>query len=234
MPNRPGCVLAFLCMAVAASARPALAQHTLNVSFGHFMMRSEGRIATDILLIERHDLLFEVGDFNGATIGGEWLVPVGNMLEAGAGVSFTRNTVSTVHTRVRNRDGSEIPRVLSLRQLPFAFTVRVLPLGQSYRVQPYAGGGIAVVKWRYSESGDFVDGNGNIFRNEEHAAVGGAIGPLVLFGLRVSGETLTFGAEGRYHSARGSFGPVFGKVRDPDIGLSGWSMQATAGVRLGG
>lgn len=234
MVNRLGCVLVLACAALAASARPALAQQTLNFSWGFFMMRGEGgRVETDILLIEHNDLVFDVTDFNGTTLGGEWLIPIGNLFEVGAGVSLSRKTVPTVHVRAVNSDGSQIPRDLGLRQLPVAFTVRVLPLGQSYRVQPYLGGGVAVVSWGFSESGDFVRPNGSIFRNEKHTATGAATGPVVLFGLRVSGETLTFGFEGRYYRARGSFGPVFARVRDADIDLGGWNLQFTAGIRFG-
>ena len=40
--------------------------------------------------------------------------------------------------------------------VPAAFTFRVLPLGQDRAVQPYVGGGLNVIAWRYSESGQFV------------------------------------------------------------------------------
>ena len=196
------------------------------------MMPSEGRVETDVLLIEHADLVFDVNDFNGATVGGEWLVPIGNLFEAGAGVSFSRRVVPTVHVAV-NSDGSTIPRDLGFRQMPIALTARVLPLGQSYRVQPYFGGGVAVINWRFSESGDFVGSNRSVFRDEQYAATGNVMGPLVLLGLRVAGETLAFGFEARHQRARGSFGPVFARVANPDIDLDGWTVQFTAGMRFG-
>lgn len=232
MVERLGCVLVLACAALAASARPALAQQTLNLSWGYFMMPGEGRVETDILHIEHADLVFDVNDFNGATVGGEWLVPIGNFFEAGAGVSFSRRTVPTVHV-VGDRDGSPIPRDLGFRQLPVAFTVRVLPLGQSYSVQPYLGGGVAVINWRFSESGDFVGPNRSIVRGEQYVATGHTAGPMVLSGLRVAGDTMAFGFEARYQRARGSFGPVFARVADPDIDLHGWTLQFTAGMRFG-
>lgn len=197
------------------------------------MMRDGGRVATDILLIEHHDLVFDISDFNGATLGAEWLVPIGNWFEAGAGVALSRRTVPTVHVRAVNSDGSRVPRDLALRRLPVAFTARVLPLGQAYRVQPYLGGGVAVINWRFRESGDFATPTGSIVRDEHYAASGNATGPTVLFGLRVSGDTIAFGFEGRYHRARGSFGPAFARVRDPDIDLGGWNLQFTTGIRFG-
>ena len=233
MANRFSCVFVLAVAALAASARPALAQQTLNLSFGHFMMPSEGRVETDILLIEHNDLVFDVNGFNGATFGGEWLVPIGNLFEAGAGVSFSRRAVPTVHVAV-NSDGSAIPRDLDLRQAPIALTGRVLPLGQSYRVQPYVGGGVAVINWRFSESGDFVGPNRRVVRDEHYTATGNALGPIALFGLRVAGDTLAVGFEARYQRARGIFGPVFAHVQSPDIDLGGWILQVTTGMRLGG
>ena len=138
-----------------ASADPVFAQQTLNLSWGYSMMRT-GRVATDILLIEHHDLAFEFREFNVPAIGVEWLVPIGNRYEAGLGASFSRDTVPTVHVGVVNSDGRAIPRELRLQQMPVALTIRVLPLGQSYSVQPYIGGGVALIRWTFTESGDFA------------------------------------------------------------------------------
>ena len=235
MVKRLTWITALTCAALALSPHPALAQQTLNLSWGYSMMRT-GRVATDILLIEHHDLAFEFRDFNVPAIGVEWLVPIGNRYEAGVGASLSRDTVPTVHVGVFNSDGSPIPRELRLRQMPLALTARMLPLGQSYSVQPYIGGGLAFIRWRFSESGDFAAASRRtIFRDEEYTATGSALGPVVLAGLRaVTGDTLAFGLEGRYQRARGSFGPVFARVVDPDIDFGGWTMLVTAGMRFGG
>jgi len=230
--KRLGCVLVLAFVALAGSAPPAFAQQTLNASWGYSLFRAD-RVATDVLLIEHHDLVFDFSDFNASTVGAEWLVPVGNLFEAGAGVALSRKTVPTVHVSAFNGDGSAIPRDLRLRQMPLAFTVRVLPLGQSYSVQPYAGGGVAVINWRFSEAGDFALSNRLIFRDEQYEATGNAIGPVVLAGLRVSGESMAFGFEGRYQRARGGFGPAFARVQNPDIDLGGWTLSLTAGWRFG-
>lgn len=234
MMKRLGCVLILACSILAASAGPAQAQQTLNLSFGYSMMRT-GRVATDILLIEHHDLDFEFRDFNAPAIGIEWLVPIGNHVEAGVGASFSRDTVPTVHVGLFNRDGSAIPRELRLRQMPLALTARFLPLGQSYIVQPYVGGGVAIVHWRFTESGDFATSSRpTIFRDEEYSAGGNALGPVVVAGLRsITGDTLALGVEARYHRARGSFGPAFARVVEPDIDFGGLTLLATAGLRFG-
>lgn len=152
---RLGCSVVLTSAMFTASADPVFAQQTLNLSWGYSMMRT-GRVATDILLIEHHDLAFEFREFNVPAIGVEWLVPIGNRYEAGLGASFSRDTVPTVHVGVVNSDGSAIPRELRLQQMPVALTIRVLPLGQSYSVQPYIGGCVALIRWTFTESGDFA------------------------------------------------------------------------------
>lgn len=57
---------------------------------------------------------------------------------------------------------------------------------------------------------------------------------MFLSGLRVAGDTLVFGFEARYQRARGSFGPIFAWVANPDIDLNGWTLQFTTGMRFGG
>jgi hypothetical protein len=220
-----------VCAAASVCAPPALAQPTLNVSFGYFMLRHE-RSDADIFQIEHHDLAIEAGDFNSRTIGGELLIPIQLKAEAGVGVSFSRRRVATTHTRVFNPDRSPIHRTLGHSQLPLALTLRWLPLGQAYRVQPYAGGGLAVIRFHFLESGDFA-ARGSLSRDEHFEMTRTAVGPVVVFGLRVVGERLSLGMEGRHQRARGSFGPVFARIRDAEIDLDGWSINGTIGLRVG-
>jgi hypothetical protein len=229
--NRLLCLFVLACATLAGSARPALAQQTVNVSYGYLMMSSAGRAKTDILLIEHGTLLFDINDFNGATVGGEWLIPIGNFFEAGAGASFSRGTVPTINLRVANRDGSNVTRDLTLRQMPMALSVRLLPLGQSYIVQPYVGGGVVIFRWRFRESGDFVGPTQNIFHGD-YEATGKTPGPMMVFGLRVARGRVAYGFEARYQHARGHFDPIFANVRNPDIDLGGWALQFTAGMRF--
>src|SRR5262245_30932737 len=97
MHRLAACVLV-VCASIVISAQPALAQQTLNFSLGYFAVRGEdARVEGDVLLDNRDLLVFDVSDFNSATIGGEWLVPLGAYFEAGAGVAFSRRTVPSVY-----------------------------------------------------------------------------------------------------------------------------------------
>jgi hypothetical protein len=236
MSMRIGMLAPFVAGTVLLSPQPAAAQQTLNVSIGYFTVRGEdARVENDVLNENRNFLSFEIGDFNGPAIGAEWLVPLGGYFEGGAGVGFSRRTVSSVYERFVDEDGSEIEQDLRLRIVPVAFTVRVLPFGQTSPVQPYFGAGLGIFNWRYSESGEFVDfqRRNAIFR-EQYVASGSETGPIVLGGLRFAGDTLSGGVEVRYQGADAALGRPFSIVqRDPRIDLGGWTYQFTMGWRFG-
>jgi hypothetical protein len=218
--------------ALCAVPGEAAAQQTLNFSLGLFTPRGEdARTSGDVLNANRTFLAFDVSDFKSAAVGVEWLVPIGNFVEAGAGVGFSRRTVASVYADFVDDDGSEIEQDLRLRLVPVAFTVRVLPLGQRNALQPYFGAGLGVISWRYSESGEFIDfaRNNEIFR-DSFVAEGSETGPVVVAGLRFGGETVSAGGEIRYHSAEADLDDRFA---GPTIDLGGWTYNVTVGVRFG-
>lgn len=217
---------------LAIAPVPASAQQTFNVTLGAFILRGEdARVDDDVLIEDQRFLAFDISDFNSVSIGGEWLVPLGNFIEAGAGVSFSRRTVSSVYLGFVQTNGAEVEQDLRLRRVPIDFTVRVLPLGQRNAFQPYIGAGLAVINWRYSEFGDFIDfaRNREIF-SDSFVADGNATGPVVVAGLRYGGDTWTTGGEVRYHKAEGDLTSDFAGSK---IDLGGWTYNFTVGVRFG-
>ena len=218
--------------AVLLPAAEAAAQQTLNFSLGYFTVRGEdARAEGDVINQNSTFLAFDVSDFNSASIGAEWLVPLGEYIEAGAGLSFSRRTVPSVYQEFIDIDGSEIEQDLRLRLVPVAFTVRVLPLGQRNALQPYFGAGLGIINWRYSEFGEFVDfGNNREIFEDQFVASGSETGPVILGGLRFGGETLSVGGEIRYQSAEAELDDRFA---GPRIDLGGWTYNFTMGVRFG-
>jgi hypothetical protein len=243
MLRRQAVSLFALCAGMLAAAQPALAQQTLNFSLGYFTVRGEDArqsadckratgVNCDVLFQNRDFLDFKVSDFNTISVGGEWLVPLGQYFEAGAGIGFSRRTVPTVYRNFVDRDGSEIEQDLRLRIIPVAFTIRVLPLGQSSPIQPYFGGGLGVFRWRYSESGEFIDfgAPGRPVFRDTFVAEGNDTGPIALAGLRFAGDSLSAGGEIRYQSAKGALTDDFA---GREIDLGGWTYLFTIGIRFG-
>ncbi|HEV8316732.1 MAG TPA: hypothetical protein VGQ10_04955 [Vicinamibacterales bacterium] len=231
MLKRTGSILLLACACVAALPEPAAAQRqTLNFTIGYFTVRGEdARLAGDTL-VENHDFLsFDFKDFNGATVGAEWLIPIGDYFEAGAGLGFYRRTVPSVYTNFVNTDGTEIDQELRLRIIPLTATIRVLPLGRS-PVQPYLGVGVGLFNWRYSETGQFVDfsDNNSVFR-ASYVASGNDVGPVAFGGLRFAGDSFSGGGEIRYQRAEGDLDNRFVGTK---IDLGGWTYQFTFGFRF--
>jgi hypothetical protein len=180
----------------------------------------------------RYALFYEIRDFNGPSVGGEWLVPFGNFIEGGIGVSFSRRSVPSVYANLIGDDGREIEQTLRLRVVPTTFTVRLVPTGQSSVFQPYIGVGLGIVSWRYSETGDFVDpGAGDeVFRDTtSYIKTGANVGPVVVGGIRAAGRTASTGFEIRYQKAEGELNDLFS---GPKIDLGGWTYNWTVGIRF--
>jgi hypothetical protein len=224
-------IMAIVCSAMLFCPEGARAQQTVNLSIGYFTVRGQdARVVGDVLNANRNFLTFDVDDFNGASIGGEWLFPVGRYIEAGAGLAFTRRTVSSFYTRLVNENRSNIDQDLRLRMVPAAFTFRLLPLGQDHGFQPYVGGGLGVIAWRYSESGQFVDTSDRTVFNNSYVASGTQTGPVALGGIRFAGDTAAAGFEFRYQGAEADLPAPFAGEK---IDLGGWSYLFTVGMRFG-
>lgn len=198
-------------VAGAMATRPATASaqvvQSLNLNIGVFMPRGEdSRVANDVWLKDVPVFNFEVKDFTGAEISGEWNFAFGDRVELGLGGAFYQRTVPTVYRDYTNPDHSEIRSNFKLRTAPISGVVRLMPFGNASTFQPYIGGGVALVNWHYSEVGDFIDFNDNF--NVYHAryvANGNKLGPVFLAGFRapIGGDIWAITLEGRYTRAEG-------------------------------
>jgi opacity protein-like surface antigen len=223
-----GVLVAVLTMAAAA---PAAAQQSLTLSLGGFVPKGEdSRVDGDVLLENRTLLLFDFSDFNTGSIGADWLVPIGEYLEAGVGVGFSRRTVPTIYDQFQNRDGSEIEQDLRLRIVPLTATVRILPFGRRHDIQPYVGGGVGWLNWRYSEVGEFIDFRDfSVFR-ARYTASGSEVGPVAVMGARfLMGHHLALGAEFRYQKGEADLPDDF---LGPKLDLGGFHYLATLQIRF--
>jgi hypothetical protein len=215
-------------------ADTAAAQQSLNFSLGYFTVRGEdARADGDVLVVNRDIYLFDFSDFNSLSIGGEYLAPVGEFVEVGAGIGLTSRAVDTIYADFERPTGDEIEQELKLRIIPVTGTVRLLPLGRSSPFQPYVGGGIGVFNWRYSETGDFIDFTlpGRPIFRESYVNSGTSIGPVAVFGARfLAGDNATVGGEVRYQKAEGDLDEL--DFLGPKIDLGGFHYSFTVGIRF--
>lgn len=220
----------FSCLFVIAPPG-ALAQQSLTLSFGGFVVAGEdARVEGDVLVANRDILSFDIDDFTSGSIGIEWLLPVGEFFEAGLGAGFTSRTVPSVYADLVNRNGDEIAQDLKLRVAPFTATVRVLPFGRSRAVQPYLGGGIGLFSYRYSEVGEFVDFTDRSVFRDQFVATGSEVGPVALAGVRFPlGDAWSLGGEVRYQRASADLSEDF---LGSKLDLSGFHYLATVRVKF--
>jgi hypothetical protein len=144
----------------------------------------------------------DIGEFNHVTVGAEWLFAFSRHLEGGLGIGFYQDSVPTLYTDLVNINGSEIEQTLKLRVVPFTATVRLLPFGSGQPIEPYIGAGVGVHRWRYSETGEFVDPQSDVFTGN-FVGTGAATGPVILGGVRVPAGPVGAAFEIRYQSAEG-------------------------------
>jgi hypothetical protein len=224
--------------AILLAPSPGYAQQTLNISIGGFVPNSYGArtrddagLSEDVLRSDLYFLAFDLHDFSRFQINGEYLVGLGNFLEAGLGVGYDERTVPSVYAYQVNANGTEITQNLKLRTTPFTATIRFLPLGHNFIV-PYVGGGVAIVNWRYTESGQWVDNTDNSIFVDSFTGSETSTGPMILGGVRVPMGRFGFGGEIRWQHVHGDL-PTdqgFATTRDgqqPWIDLGGWSYLAT-------
>jgi hypothetical protein len=209
---------------------PASAQQTLTFQIGAFLPKGESsRVEGDVLAIDRQYLLFDVGDFNGVLVGGDWSFALGKHIEASAGFGYYQATVPTVYEAWVNEDGSEIEQDLTLRIMPATAVVRWLPMGTRRAFQPYVGGGLGVYFWRYSETGEFLAPDESIY-SAAYEQSGTSVGPVAVFGLRgLVSPAAMIGVEGRYQWGEGDLSQDF---LGEKIDLGGFSILATFGYRF--
>ena len=82
-----------------ACAATADAQQSVTFGVGYFAVRGEGaRLADDVIVENLGLFAFDLKNFNGATVGGEWVLPVGEYFETGVGVGLYHRT--PLHRRV--------------------------------------------------------------------------------------------------------------------------------------
>ncbi len=215
---------------------PASAQQTINFFVGGFVPRGiDARGPEDVL--SRNSsfnpngfLVFDMKDFRGATAGGEYLAGLGDFFDAGLGVGIYSRTSPAIDADFTHPNGSEVETDLQLRLVPVTATIRYLPLGHHDAIEPYIGGGVAIVNWRYTESGEFVNSQNKIISGT-FTGSGTGVGPTILGGVRFPVGAARIGGEIRYQGGKGDL-PTDQGFAGTKINLGGFNYLFTVGVRF--
>ena len=237
-------VIAGLLIAAPASAQMV---HSISGGLGGFFWPKgfDGRATGDIWVEDLFPasspdlgLAFEIGDFKAGNVFGEWAVSFGNRFEFGAGLSYYSQTVHSIYRDVENEcqpeattppcnqlpPGTrvEIPQDLRLRMLPITGVVRVLA-SRPGSIQPYVGGGISAINFRYSEIGEFVDPSDGLVFPESYRKSGTVPAGVFLLGVRIpiGGDIYGITTEYRYQWGVGDLTGAVPAFPASKIDLSG-------------
>jgi len=208
-------------------------QSSLSLNLGYFALRGEDTRIPDDVIVENLGLFaFALDDFNNGSVGAEWLVGVGDYVEAGFGIGYYQQPVLSVYDDFIDVDGTEIEQDFKLRVAPATATARFFPFGTRTSIQPYAGAGVGFINWRYSEVGEFIDFNTfDVFR-DRIVAEGTDVGGVYLGGVRVlAGSRFAVGVEVRYQDVKGDVGVDQGFL-DERIDLGGLTTSFTFNVKF--
>jgi len=232
---RPALGLLVLTVGLLAPST-SFAQQAVNFSFGAFVptgfdSRSDNDVLVNNLCCLENPLFFRIGDFTTGTIGGEYTVGLGEFFDAGLGVGYYKSTAPSLYLNLVNVDGSEIRQRLRLRVVPFSATIRFLPFGHTNFFEPYIGGGLAILNWKYTESGDWVDPSDNSIFSGTFTGSGTATGPLVLGGVKFPVGPWAVGGEVRWQNAKGDL-PADQEFAGSKIDLGGFTYQAIFSIRF--
>lgn len=231
-----------------AAAVPASAQVVHSVAFGaglfapkscdSFANRLDCRASRgsdDVLVEDLNSLAFDIKDFRGVTVFGEWNITFDDRVELGLGAGFYRRTVPSVYRDFVDIDFTEIEQDLRLRVIPVSAVVRFLPFNRAGQVQPYIGGGVAALNWKYTETGEFVDfENNNTIFEDRYVASGTTLAPVVLGGLRmpINGDVYALNAEVRYQFGKGDTGGFDNGFLADKINLGGFNFTLGFQIRF--
>ena len=219
-------------------ATPASAQivQSLGLGVGWFSPRGfDTRVDGDVMVanLTQPDVLpgvsgsldFDISKFRGVPFFGEWNVALNKHVEVSAGFAYYSKKVDSRYLDLVNeaKNFADIEQTLRLRTMPITGVVRFLPFGDATGVQPYVGGGIAAVTFRYTETGEFVDPSTFEIFNDRYTAKGTAVGSVILGGVRLplGGDVYALTVEGRYQMVTGKTGGAAAGFLGDKIDLSG-------------
>jgi hypothetical protein len=235
-------LVAVSALLVSSTASAQIIQ-SVNFGVGGFFPRGiDSRDVDDVLVANLNQpdvagypgntssLEFEIKDFRGWSLIGEWNVGFGDRLELGVGASYYSRKVPSRYRDLEHGERPSRPDIeqeLGLRVLPVTAVVRFLPFGGPSDFQPYVGAGIGILNFRYSEIGEFVDPETLEIFPGHFTKTGTTAGPILLGGIRMplGGDIYALTLEGRYQWGSGDTGGAANEFLGDKIDLGGGSLN---------
>jgi hypothetical protein len=152
-------------------------------------------------------------------------------VELGFHVDGYGRTLETSYREFQDEFGREIFQTLKLSTVPTGVTLRLVP-GWRGSFQPYVGGGVDAIWYRYEEFGEFIEFFDPDFpiEFESFLSEGWAFGAHVVAGVRIPiNYDFAITAEGRYLWAEKEMG---GDFRQSRLDLTGATVTLGFMIRV--
>ncbi len=197
------------------------------------------RAGSDVFDFVTDQLTLESGDFNAPAIGGEIGFAMNPRVEVLGGIEWSRSRTPSEYRRFVDNNNLRIAQETSLENLHLSGSIRfaLRPRGQSLSrlawipraMTPYAGAGAGVVRYEFTQRGDFVDFVDLSVFPDFFTSKGWAPSAHVFGGADLQVYRLLFlQLEARYLWSSGELGPDF--IDFDPIDLAGF--RTTAGISV--
>ena len=238
---------AAVAMLVAIPARPAGAQGSgdgflfqaprvsLTLRGGY----DRALAGSDLFSFTTDQLTVSRGDFSGGAVGADLAIRVLPQLDVVLGASYTGSTSRSEFRHFVDQNDLPIEQSTVFRRVPITASVKgyLLPRGRSVgrlawipsRFAPFVGAGGGVMKYRFSQEGDFVDFDTKAVFFDRFVSTDWTPTAHAFAGVDYSlSSRFALTGETRYTWARGDVGQDFSGFKPID--LSG--VSATAGLTV--
>lgn len=210
-----------VCLAVFGLMSGLLGSQSIHLKIGLFIPE----LKSDLWTINQENLTFERSDMVNVVYGGEYEFYIDRHLSLSLEVGSYAKTVYAQYRDYEFEDGRPIFQNISLRIVPVEANLKLYPMGNRNRFNPYVGIGAGVYAWTYQQSGYFInfedDSISEGFAETQRFAFGlnGRAGLTYRFQQRL-GVIL----EGKYQYLQGKLSRNF-EGFDP-LDMSGFLIQA--------
>ncbi len=218
-----GAVGLVLAAALAVESMPAAAQsggegflfHRPVVSLGLRLGYDQPRASSDLFQQTMQDLTLDREDFAGTFVGFEVAIPASDRLDVVVSAGHASASSPSEFRDWVDQDDNPITQVTEFATTPLEFGARyyLKPRGRQVgrfawiptKMAPFVGGGFGAVRYRWQQTGDFVDFETLDIFTSSIVSEGWAAAAHASAGVDVSlNKHLVLSAEGRYRWARGT------------------------------
>jgi opacity protein-like surface antigen len=238
-----------IALALAIAGVPAAAQsagdgylfHAPYATIGIRGGYSAATAGSDVFDDVTRQLTLNKSDFGSLTVGGDIGFRITSKLDLTLDAGYSRSSHKSEFRDLVDNNSLPIEQTTTFERIPLTanLKVRLASPGRSIgslawipsRFVPYVGGGVGVMRYRFEQTGDFVDFNTNAVFNTTVDAKDWAFVQQVMAGAEYNFSPM-FGVtfDARYLHGRGNLGTAFNGY--DKIDLSGASATVGLSVRL--